>query len=387
MPVGDVPVEVTLEGGSRKLRSNAAGEIEFDRGSASWIELEGEIWRRAKRRGSGLNGTGILWIYRDLRVECTLRTRDGEPFDPGDAGFRTFVDDAGLSPAGWDGPGAEYRARIVGDARIHAESTGDEGRFVVHVPRIRGIVLGVSAKGWRSATVALDPYMRSTVAHVELVLERGYRVRGRLIDDAGRPIVEGGVSAYTIVRISAEDLLHGPSPLHRAAGYGAAADLASGDGYMKFTTAARTDDRGRFELSIDVADGHTWLLAGGKGTRRAEYEVGAPASDVEDLVLVAETIRGNPVIRLDVNGQPLADTTILVCDLDFGATEAQPSFQRRTNADGELPADWLKRGRRYSFAVVLSMRLVRHGCVRWDGERSIDLARDLRPASELFPKR
>jgi len=391
LPVPDVPVVVTLDAGERSLRSNERGEVEFDRGTARSIRVEGDVWQRARKRGSGLNGTGILWVYREMRVDGVLRNRLGEPVDVEDARFAAIIDDYGVSPAGWTGPSERFRSKALDErGPVSFERIEGEGRFRLSLPRIRGVTLTASKAGWRTGSIALDPWLRSTDASVEIVIERGFVVRGRLLDENGRPFDRAGVQVYTIVRLPADEILEGPSPQRLSpGGYAATASLATGEGYLKFAAGARTDADGNFEVVIDAPPGHSWLMAQGKGSRRVEYELGSAATDVDGISLVAPSAEGAPRIRLVDDGEPLARRGFVLCDLDFGNAEAQPAIELRTDADGEFPSAWLVRGRRYSVGMLPNEEPTddpRRICLRWDGQTSIDFTRDRHTYDELFPR-
>jgi hypothetical protein len=108
---------------------------------------------------------------------------------------------------------------------------------------------------WRTATHGLDT-SRLVIDLDDLPLRPGVRIRGRLIDDGGRPIVGSFVSLPKDVEPDRFDILHEP-PRPPSPFAGMTCGLGTFDpgrvfSHLAFSTS--TDRHGRFELDVPAND-------------------------------------------------------------------------------------------------------------------------------------
>ena len=381
--VPGIEIAIGSDEGARRLVTDSSGAVDIT-GPELWnVQVATAGWKQTKRLRNSLLGMRTLWVYGSLRVEGKLRTRTGDArFDEKNTTFSAFIDDDGRR---WDGPSTRHRDRVLSESSLVVESVKPDGRFVVHVPRIRGLVLAVTAADYYPVTEHLHPHMQSERATVDFTLTRAYRISGVIVDEAGAPLPGQSLFAFTIVRVSYEDVRNFERlrHLHPDGGMGACAGVNGG--YAKFQRTFRSDKKGAFELDIRIAGGQTFIFGYRKGCRMIEYEVGALTGDRDDLRIVTNRAPEGSFVRITVDGKPLDREPVLVCDLDFGRGEAQPAVQLMTKADGRMPTTYLTRGRRYSIDLVEPRdgKLL-GGCLRWNGEETIDLVKDVSTYQELI---
>jgi len=127
--------------------------------------------------------------------------------------------------------------------------------------------------------------------------------------------------------------------------------------------------------------GEVLILSHPASHRPAEFDLGVLGADVEGIALTAERIASPAFVRILSDGTPLRRTSLFVLDLSLKGGDVQPSGAVETDAEARISTDWLQRGRRYYLRHG-----ERNGQVVWSEQETLDLARDLRPVSEL-PRR
>lgn len=203
-------------------------------------------------------------------------------------------------------PGARIRQRLTVE-------TGENGRFV-----FEGVVpgkLGVEASrpGFAPSAPVLfriEPGERRT--DLELVLQAGLRVAGRVVDAEGTPVPEARV------RLSRE-------------------------GSPRAIEPVRTDEEGRFAFD-DVDAGPFSLTASQGGIDARRDGIAAPADDLE-IVLAAGAIRG---VVTTPDGAPIREFTVgferfVPAGVDVPASP--PGSAKFVSADGRFERERLEPGR------------------------------------------
>jgi hypothetical protein len=164
-------------------------------------------------------------------------------------------------------------------------STDGEGRFHIHLPRGNGVQLTVQARGYQPSTrhVAADPDHSS----IEFRLAPGKRLRGRVVDTGGRPVV------------------------------GAQVGLPSTPSSRGISFHARTDAQGRFEWD-SAPEGSLIFRVGAEGylsdelfpLTAGEKEAVITLRPAVDIRLEAvDATTGRPLPRVLVRmGTPMAGT-------------------------------------------------------------------------------
>jgi len=397
-PVSGVPVVVHAYEGDEELTTDAAGGVRFDPEGVGTVEVAAAEWRECRLRHRDPLVDGALWVYRLLRVEGVVRT--GHPddrFNAEDVRISAFVDEVApdTASAARAGAGAlpdwEDRWRLVRRVSRSGRAVGDDGHFRIELPRVRGLVIGASCDGWLPDTARLDAFMNDTTAEVLLTLERGWVVRGQLADEAGNPLANQTVWAFTIVPVATSDVSQYSRLQYRAPGgsFGGAGDLITGLGFAKYQRKAVTDEQGRFELGVCVEGGETWVFGYVTGRAPFEAELGALSRDLEDVHLVARKPDRDVSLRVLVDAVPLSREAVLLTDLDYGKGEAQPAIQLETDSSGSIPAAWLQAGRRYSLSHLRrgGEGPLPGGCFEWTGQSTVDLTRDVGAYDDVIQRR
>jgi hypothetical protein len=251
-----------------------------------------------------------------------------------------------------------------------------EGRFSTTLPRIDGLVIAGIAPGWKAAHQRVGVARRVERAYVDLRLEPAVTIRGVLRSDDGAPIRGVSVTIYSHVAIPAEEMNDENLRLFQPqGGFTGRIDLVTGKARAKFIAVSRTDEKGRFDVSVAV-DGEAVLVAYAPGHRPVELDLGYAPQSVEDLALQARRVRNPTDVRLVLDERSLANVSVLVCDLSLKDGDIQPGRNARTDADGRISTDWFVPDRFYHFAYITDVPVT--GSVLWRGQAEIDLARDLR---------
>lgn len=380
---------------TQEATTDRSGTVNYSRDGLQQVEVMGEDWTvaRSPRLGSAAQ-SGVVWIFRQLEVVGTVRAADeSDEFNPQTVRFTAIVDDEDERTGAWDGPSLRARWGVARNLKVELRTVSKDGGFVLLLPRIRGVVLAASARGWRPAIARLNQFMDTDSATVDLVLARGFFVRGTLLDEKGAPMPDQKIRGFTIVRSTRTEVTQlGRLELrHPEGGVGGGADTVTGEGFAKFQHGGVTDKDGAFELSVGIVGGTTFIWAYIKGYEPVELEVGQLQSDRESIRLQAQVARSKPVL-ISAGGQPLRRFAVVVSDLEFGQEEAQPAVQTWTDSEGMFSTDWLIVGRRYSFGSLPGgpgkpdPEQILHGCIVWTGQSKIDMKTDLRTYSQLFPK-
>lgn len=373
-------VTLRLTHGKRTVfvESDAHGEIHCEQ-SVRWsIHVEEPPWIRADLRRRDDLSSGVVWVYRSLAVTVRVRPELADSrFNSSRVRFHPFIVDSEDSGP-WSGPDWEARWELLRKLPGPSFQTQADGSHVLTVPRVRGLVLGVSHPGWRPTTVRLGPYMSEESALVEVVLQRGYRLRGRLVDSNGNPLARRRLRGFTIVQGNTDaGQFSRMQMLQPEGGFGGVSGPGTQGGYAKYGVVTTTDAEGRFELIVTVPDGETHLYAYLHGKQFLEFDAGRVDRDVEDVEVRTTPVEEDQFVIMKNEGELLRNTPILVSDMDMAGGRAQPAIELRTDFEGRLPANWMVVGRRYSVALAAPPPAPScHGYLRWNRQVVIDFATD-----------
>lgn len=211
------------------------------------------------------------------------------------------VDASGVPVAG-----ATVRARADDQHAERTASTSADGRFTLAALRPGHIVVLASAPGLAPsspAVVQLEP--GAGIDELRLVLGLAVDIRGRVIDDTGRP------RAHVAVR--AESALSGPQPVQ-----------------------ARTNDSGEFTIP-GLAEAPYVLIAEGPGIASARIPgITAPARDVEIVVDRTGAVAGRVT---DGQGLPMADFWVRVDRRARADASAEETMIPRRGAEHRFVTD------------------------------------------------
>lgn len=355
--------------------SGPDGGVTFSLPDVTELSVDDSLWEAGPPDLNQPLETGIYWVYRRIEVQGVVRVRgDASGFDPRRAVIHVLVDGHDI-PDGLPTP--HILARLVEAACPSPGAPTEDGRFQVTVPRVHGLTIAATALGWKPARQKID--VTGARDRIELWLQRALRIRGVARSSDGTPLKRLPVSCLVLVKIPATEMTSGNLRLIKPeGGFTGSVDLVTGEAKAKFITIARTDDQGRFELTVPI-DGETLVVAFPIGHRPVYRDLGVLGTDdVTGLDLVAERVTAPSWVRIVANGKPVDGEKLLIGDLSLKGGDAQPGVDVRLDAKGRIPADWLIPGHRFHFSIGrFSGHLV------WDGRDTLDVAEDLLPVSDL----
>jgi len=334
----------------------------------NWMALE---WNDSESRQSG-----VLWTYARFAVDGVVRTMPpDDALAPRDVELRVLMAD---EPTSLELPDWGLRNSAL-TLRRWLPSPEPDGTFSTWVPRIYGVAVVASARGYKPDHEILPVELGGKRAVVDLILERAPVVRGLLRSSTGEPIKNCSVTIYTIRRsLAKEDVGRAKLNLLKPeGGFTFSIDLISGEARAKFIFATRTESDGSFQIPVTVA-GETVAVALPHEHAPAEVELGFLTRDRNDLVLTAERVHESARVRFVRSGEPIGRAKLLMCDLSLLDGHAQPGVYLTTDENGFAVTDWLVPGRRYYFGIGEV-----GGHLEWRGQSVIEIEEDLDSVSTL----
>jgi len=371
-PVGNVRVRV----GSSEVPADEDGWVRVPaaEGPEPVFSLASGNWTSLARADNDPMKTGVLWVHGWLHVRGTVRGR-GDPgaLDFGKVRIGVLLDGLRRTQRL---PDANFLRRVLSPHRFKP-GLSTQGTFELRTPRISSVTVTASASGWRPAHATVDVSRRIERADVELFLEPAFRIRGILRSSEGIPLVGVRVSVHSIVRATPDEIKSGNlALLQPRGGFTGSVDLITGRAVAEFESGGWSGKDGRFDIPVTV-NGEALLLVFARGHRPVERDLGSLQGD-HDLDLTATRIHESSHLRFEANDKPVVTTRGLIADLSMKSGDMQPGRYFTTDKKGRIVTDWLTKGRRYYFDVA-----GHSGHVIWNGQRTIDLARDLQSVSTL----
>ncbi|MGQ0613353.1 MAG: hypothetical protein ACT4PV_06420 [Planctomycetaceae bacterium] len=354
--------------------TDADGSVTLPKSGGSRVELDDPRWTALPSARSDPLVTGTLWVHGWIEVEGVVRVRgDAEGFDARKITLKVLLDPRGAP----DLPKPSERQSSYETCRFLPPPCAD-GAFAATLPRVHGVSIAASPPSTKSAHRTIEVSGGVERTDVELWLDPAFQVSGALRSSGGRPLQGVSVTAYSAVDLTGTGIsLEDAQLLQPEGGFTASMNQVTGRSRATFMYEARTGSDGRFELTVKVP-GEVLLVAHEFGHRPAEADLGLIGRDLAGIDLSAEKVASPAFVRILTHGKPLREASVLVANLSLKEGDVQAGGMVRTDADGQMSTDWLLPGRRYFFHYAGLC-----GHVVWSDPETLDLARDLRPVSEL----
>jgi hypothetical protein len=337
---------------TRKLSTSVAGwvvHVDPSDPARPWA------WRTMRVLGEVVDPNGLDVSGVDIESMCIA------PMGPG-----AFSRKADRTPPWTD---ADLHRMHV-PRRFTGGRTDGSGQFAIDVPRIRGVrVLAAAADGrWGLADVPVHAGLDEQRVRIEL--QRGSRVRGRLLGSDGRPLAGAQVSLAVETSVQVPDIdvsaLGARNEALSIAGGSEPGDHAR----VWMTRSATTDASGNFDVVVR-SEGRCLVSAWPPGHVPVEARPTESSQDLGDVHAQAPETSGR--LAFVRESEPLTGHEIMLVDLSAGI--GQPVAPRTTlDAHGAMAADWLVRGRLYYVHVSgkLAGEQGMSGVFTWDGQARID---------------
>jgi hypothetical protein len=236
-------------------------------------------------------------------------------------------------------------------------------------------VILATLPGWIGGAARVDFGTPSDVSRHRIVMRRVPHIRGRVIDQHGRPLEDAAVVGYVKLTIPAEFAndeylsMRFPEGGFRV-GMKRGADTAE----LRVTQRCTSDENGQFELPIRESEGNVTVLVLAEGCAMWQYESGPVHGDVAlgDWRVSPSADPGRRV-RLSNSGVPCARVLVGVVDRSL---DARPGWTLTADSEGRILADWFVPGHAYSITVLKGSADSGTGAryLHWDMRDQVDLA-------------
>ncbi len=345
-------------------------------------------WRVAECEPLAPDEEPTLWVYRMLQVSVTVRagTTTTPPLllervaiTATAHGSNTFF----AQEPGDDAPLSEIWLRRHGLFDLGVKGHADaDGQVSFEIPRVSTITVRARvdppgmerASGWRDAAQTISDEATATgSAHLELTLERGYEISGRLVDDEGHPVEGVKVSLHVVHYIDKDEII--PARLRLVGhGYTVRWNPSMPKAIVDYKVYGRSDADGRFSL-ISHTDGELTISFVPTSDQHIEnVAIGRLSGFDRDDDFTLRSSRGEPAVKLvGKYGASFAGKKVTLVDMSYG--DIQPSFSHRLGSDAKLPSRYLVKGHTYSFLVFGKSGALplTDGMVTWNGETELEL--------------
>jgi hypothetical protein len=309
--------------------------------------------------------SGELWIFQTMIAHVTVRAEEAvRELDPGAVRLSLFVKGTDESPwsRSWLDRHRMRQFRIDG-------SLDATGRKEVELPRIPGIQIQASARGWRPAGEEVSvPNSAEAPVYVNLELEaESIPIRGTLTGSDGRPVPNTLVTAYVVVETTADKVDRAKI---RLGGHNYTLSIYSktGRAVIVYYVNGMTGEDGAFNLGSNVT-GEVTLVVFPPAEDRPVFERMGTLSDAGmDVDLMAAPGPKGERVQFVQNGRPLADAIVVMSNLTLAPPQA--AFRTRLDSTGRMPRSWLTREQKYTFRSEPRSRMVEFV---WRGEKKIDV--------------
>ncbi len=345
-------------------------------------------WRVAECEPLASDEESTLWVYRMVQVSVTVRagTTTTSPLRLERVAITATAHGANsvfAQEAGDDAPLSEIWLRRHGlfDFGVKGHADAD-GRLSFEIPRVSTITvrarvdpLGMeTASGWRDAAQTIsDEATAAGSAHLELTLERGYEISGRLVDDEGHPVEGVRVSLHVVHYIDMDEI--SPAKLALVGhNYTLNWDPSMPKAIVDYKVYGRTDADGRFSL-ISHTDGELTISFVPTSDQHIEnVAIGRLSGFDRDEDFTLRSSRGEPAVKLvGAHGASFAGQRVTLTDTSYG--DIQPSFSHRLGSDAKLPSRYLVKGHTYWFLVHSKRGALplTDAVVTWNGETELEI--------------
>ncbi len=328
-------------------------------------------WHVADREEAAAEATPdddlpTLWVYSMLEVSGTVRSAVPKPrlrLSDVEISARAHGADSVLDPSG--GAAGQLLERWLAQRGLRPLGTlGNptaDGRFQFEIPRVRGTTIrarvpdvpdvpGKPASGWQDATFTIPEDVAATGhARMDFLLERGYEVTGRLVDEDGRPLAGVRVDVHVVIYVDKEELII--SELRkRGHGYGARWHPGMPKAIVDYRIIGTTDADGRFRI-VSKIDGKLIVSVIPDTEHHVEVVPGGQVStfDRSDPFTLRSSRGRAPVKLAGRHGRSFAGLRVSCNDMSL--VDIQPTYSFTLGDDSMFPSRFLVEGHEYSFSV------------------------------------
>lgn len=281
-PVSNVKIEFTILGIDMTKREN----VEFGPDTTLYTDANGRWW--SDMIPPDHDNLAVVLTHEDFAPTFTNALLTSP-----DAAFAVLVLRKGVTIGGTlvdsgGQPVAGASIRELQNTIVQALSTKSDasGKFVLGRLNPGDLKLSIQAEGF--SPVVLDTTVSNNPVDLQMKLEPGHILRGRVVDETGNPITNAVVKTR-----------------------------ANNQGILQIEWSAKTDSEGRFEWNSAPAEsGDYWIEADGFFAS-GEQSLRADATE-HQIKLIHQTAAANSSVRIrgtvvDADsGQPLDDFKVLV---------------------------------------------------------------------------